>query len=84
MGDDTPSKIRTECVDDGKFAKGFLAHGRRIMPIGMGRCQEGNKRGARHLHTRNLAGQTADEKPRACIVRFVHATFFTAETSTPP
>jgi hypothetical protein len=54
------------------------------MSIGMSRCQEGNERGARHLHTRNLAGRTAHEKPRACIVRFVHATFFTAETSTPP
>jgi hypothetical protein len=35
MGDDTPTKVRAERVDDGKFTKALVAHGCRIYSIGV-------------------------------------------------
>ena len=81
MGDDTPTEVGAERVDDGKVTEALVSHRRWIYSIGVRRCQEWNERGTRHLHTRNLAARAGYEKPRACNVRFVHATFFAVVTS---
>jgi hypothetical protein len=64
MGDDTPPELGSERVDDGKVARVLLSYGVRIHSVRTCRCEEGNKRGARHLHVGNLAADRANEKPR--------------------
>ena len=80
VGDDTPAEVRAHRVDERKISAVFLADHAWIQAGAAARCQEGNKRGARHLHRGNLAGHPRDEKPRASYGRFVPATFFVDET----
>src|SRR5262245_14584940 len=81
VGDDTPAELRAEAVDDDEVPNELVSDRRRVHPIGVSGGEEGNERGPRHLHTRNLAAAPAEEKSRVCYVRFVQATFFVVETS---
>jgi hypothetical protein len=81
VGDDTPAELRAKAINNGKVPNELVSDRRRIYPIGASGGEEGNERGPRHLHTRNLAAAPTEEKPRVCYVRFVQATFFGLETS---
>ena len=62
MGDDTPPELRSERIDDAKVRAELIHHRIRIETVGVPGGQEGNKRGARHLHARQPSGCGPERK----------------------